>query len=147
MPYIKSGDGRREALQKGEPALTAGELNYQIFYYVKHADSFFPKDIETIKIFIKQFLGEKPNYQRYNDMTGALVRCSKEIERRIEGINSHYYPRELIEKNYWHDNFWGVCTCGKCSTGKNHLGTILIQVREEIQKKSKEDREVRKVYS
>ena len=97
MPYISKSDDRREKLRNGEPALSAGELNYQIFYYVKHADSFLESDISVIKGFVEQFLGAKPNYQRWNDMTGALIRCSKEIERRIEGINSHYYPGELIE--------------------------------------------------
>ena len=38
---------------------------------------------ETIVGFIDNFLGEKPNYQRYNDMTGALIRCKKELERRL----------------------------------------------------------------
>jgi hypothetical protein len=83
MPYIKSADDRREALRNGEPALTAGELNYQIFYYVKHATSYLPLDLKQIKKFVKQFLGDKPNYQRYNDMTGALIRCYKEIYRRL----------------------------------------------------------------
>jgi hypothetical protein len=77
MPYIKKGDGRREALRNGEPALNAGELNYQIFYNVKHDN-----DI-SYKFLVDQFLGEKPNYQKYNDMTGALIRCHKEIERRL----------------------------------------------------------------
>jgi hypothetical protein len=80
MPYIKTNDGRREALQRGEPALTAGELNYQIFYHIKH--SLYTKSI--IECFVEQFLGEKPNYQRYNDMTGALIRCGKEIIRRLK---------------------------------------------------------------
>jgi hypothetical protein len=79
MPYIKSTDGRREALQKGESALNAGELNYQIFYYVKYNG--FNQSI--IRGFVEQFLGTKPNYQRYNDMTGALIRCGKELERRL----------------------------------------------------------------
>ena len=88
MPYIKSGDGRREALQRGEPALTAGELNYQIFYYVKHTTMCTmcsPNGIliEDIEGFVKQFLGEKPNYQKYNDMTGALINCYIEIKRRL----------------------------------------------------------------
>lgn len=97
MPYIKSGDGRREALQRGEPALTAGELNYQIFYYVKHFDGFKVLDVLNpvdeakfiIKKYIDQFLGEKPNYQKYNDMTGALIRCTKEINRRLLGVNPY----------------------------------------------------------
>ena len=85
MPYIKSGDGRREALQKGEPALTAGELNYQIFYYVKHLPKYHHSiDVEgQIKQYVKQFLGEKPNYQRYNDFVGALINCYVEIKRRL----------------------------------------------------------------
>lgn len=32
---------------------------------------------------------------------------------------------ELIEGNYWHDHFWGVCH----GTGENHLGLILMDVR------------------
>jgi len=84
MPYIKK-DGRRELLQQGEPALTAGELNYQIFYYVKHQAPplIAERQYYVIKAFVYQFLGEKPNYQKYNDITGALVRCQREIERRI----------------------------------------------------------------
>ena len=84
MPYISNKNGRREKLQDCEPALTAGELNYQIFFYFKYMC---PIDKERIDIPIKQcidqFLGEKPNYQRYNDMTGCLVLCAKEIKRRL----------------------------------------------------------------
>jgi hypothetical protein len=81
MPYISVKDDRREKLRKGESALIAGELNYQIFYYVKHNSDKIDKLI--IEDFIEQFLGEKPNYQRYNDMTGALIRCYAEIEKRL----------------------------------------------------------------
>lgn len=35
---------------------------------------------------------------------------------------------ELIEGNSWNDTFWGVCN-GK---GKNHLGKILMEVRNEL---------------
>lgn len=85
MPYIKSDDGRREALRNGNPALTAGELNYQIFYFIKHAQGTWQAEQEySIVInYVKQFLGEKPNYQRYNDSTGALIRCYAEIKRRL----------------------------------------------------------------
>jgi N-glycosidase YbiA len=47
--------------------------------------------------------------------------------------------QELIEGNWWRDFYWGVCN-GK---GENHLGKILMQVREELklsnQKPSIED--------
>lgn len=43
---------------------------------------------------------------------------------------------ELVESNYWHDNYWGDCTCShntQCKNpGKNMLGTLLMQVRKEI---------------
>ncbi len=93
MPYIKANDGRRKALRNGEPALLAGELNYQIFYYVKHnkiKEKFeigYVINYKLIKKFVDQFLGTNPNYQKYNDMTGALVRCAIEIERRL-GLKS-----------------------------------------------------------
>ena len=79
MPYIKK-DERREKLRNGEYALNAGELNYQIFYYVKHTET---PQYDVIKKFVDQFLGDKPNYQRYNDITGCIMRCWKEIERRL----------------------------------------------------------------
>jgi ribA/ribD-fused uncharacterized protein len=37
---------------------------------------------------------------------------------------------ELIESNYWHDTFWGVDEV--TGIGENHLGKILMQIREEL---------------
>ncbi len=40
---------------------------------------------------------------------------------------------ELVECNFWHDDFWGVCMCPThCLTrrGKNHLGLTLMGVRD-----------------
>jgi len=40
----------------------------------------------------------------------------------------------LEETNWWHDNTWGNCTCGrdKCKDeGKNYLGKILMKIRKE----------------
>lgn len=43
----------------------------------------------------------------------------------------------IIEGNYWHDNFYGVCTCARClnkpgKKGLNHLGRILMEIRREL---------------
>ncbi len=50
---------------------------------------------------------------------------------------------ELIEGNWWHDQYWGVCNCainGTCArkggVGENHLGKLLMQVRAELRSKS-----------
>jgi len=41
-------------------------------------------------------------------------------------------PNELIEGNYWHDNYWGACSCQKCinKEKQNHLGKLLMYRRE-----------------
>ncbi len=36
--------------------------------------------------------------------------------------------RELVEGNNWGDTFWGVCN----GVGENHLGKILMNVRQEL---------------
>lgn len=38
---------------------------------------------------------------------------------------------ELVEGNYWGDTFWGVCR----GEGENHLGKILMEIRESLKKK------------
>ena len=42
----------------------------------------------------------------------------------------------LEEGNTWHDNFWGVCHCIDCQDkmAHNHLGKLLMEVRDEIRK-------------
>jgi len=42
------------------------------------------------------------------------------------------FPSRLVEGNTWHDNFWGNCTCKKCSKqfGKNYLGQTLEHWRQ-----------------
>lgn len=43
-------------------------------------------------------------------------------------------PEFLVEGNTWHDNFWGVCLCGRCesSEGLNKLGKLLMKIRQEM---------------
>lgn len=42
---------------------------------------------------------------------------------------------ELIEGNWWHDTYWGVCSGKRCKSaphepfGYNHLGKLLMEVR------------------
>lgn len=45
---------------------------------------------------------------------------------------------EIIETNWWHDNYWGVCSCPKCNnSGENNLGKIIMQVRLELTQKTR----------
>lgn len=40
----------------------------------------------------------------------------------------------LIEGNYWHDNFWGICSCNACRAipAENTLGNLLMHLRREL---------------
>ena len=41
---------------------------------------------------------------------------------------------DLVEGNFWHDQFWGTCTCAKHKgLGENHLGDLLMTIRAELQ--------------
>lgn len=50
----------------------------------------------------------------------------------LEGLLQTGHTK-LIEGNTWHDNFWGQCTCSKCSStkGQNMLGTLLMELRRD----------------
>jgi ribA/ribD-fused uncharacterized protein len=61
---------------------------------------------------------------------------SKFAHRGIRAQLAATGERELIEGNYWGDTFWGVCE-GK---GENHLGKLLMKVRDEIHEAYEEDR-------
>jgi ribA/ribD-fused uncharacterized protein len=44
---------------------------------------------------------------------------------------------QLIEGNRWHDNYWGVCKCARCShmPAQNKLGRFIMKIREENRSK------------
>lgn len=55
---------------------------------------------------------------------------NNKLKNKLIGTDGHY----LIEGNYWHDNYWGICDCNKCINveGKNHLGKLLMILRDEL---------------
>ena len=65
------------------------------------------------------------------DIMLGLLRCKFgasswdhiDLRRRLDDTGD----RELIEGNWWHDHFWGVCD----GHGKNMLGKLLMRVRKE----------------
>lgn len=45
--------------------------------------------------------------------------------------------KELVETNSWHDLYWGTCNCSHCrgTDGRNHLGKLLMKIRDELKSK------------
>lgn len=54
----------------------------------------------------------------------------KSLKKKLLDTKGH----ELVEGNYHHDNFYGICKCKKCQDimGRNHLGKQLMFLRSEI---------------
>ena len=103
MPYIKDENNRRSELRNGSIAKNAGELNFQIFTHVKYDK--YSKEI-AIK-YIKDFLGDKPNYQKYNDMMGCIPLCCNEVERRLDkdiwDDFTDFFEKCILEINAYED--------------------------------------------
>ncbi len=82
-------------------------------------------DWETIKDSIMRDLLR----QKFSDISHQ--------ELAIQLIQTQDKP--LLEGNYWHDNYWGSCTCKVCfhrklSPGKNMLGKMLMEIRAELKR-------------
>jgi ribA/ribD-fused uncharacterized protein len=64
-----------------------------------------------------------------SEITHAKFTQNKDL--RIQLVNT--FPHDLVEINWWHDNFWGDCRCSKkisCDDkGENWLGRILMAER------------------
>lgn len=58
-----------------------------------------------------------------------LVRQKFHCHRLLRRALLETGDAELIEGNYWNDTYWGQCPIG---TGFNHLGKILMEVRNEL---------------
>lgn len=72
-------------------------------------------------------------------MRQLLMQKFADVNLRVKLLATE--DEELVEGNYWHDNFWGNCSCPKCKDiqGKNVLGTLLMEERERIKKALKGD--------
>jgi ribA/ribD-fused uncharacterized protein len=62
-------------------------------------------------------------------MRGLLIQKFRYSILRRKLIST--FGAELVEGNWWHDNFYGDCLCEDCANipGQNHLGRLLMEVR------------------
>lgn len=63
--------------------------------------------VDTMRVIVRK------KFQQHNAIREALIATG---------------DAELIEGNWWHDTFWGVCN----GEGENNLGKILMELREEF---------------
>lgn len=66
------------------------------------------------------------------DIMKFALRCKFQVPELREKLLTTG-DEELIEGNWWGDRFWGVCD----GIGENHLGKLLMEVRQEIRENIK----------
>lgn len=66
------------------------------------------------------------NKKKLGVMRELLYR--KFSEKNLRGMLLRTGKKRLIEENSWKDTFWGKCN----GEGENHLGKLLMEVREEL---------------
>jgi hypothetical protein len=58
-------------------------------------------------------------------VTFKFTKCEEHKEELLEVTPG----TRIVEVNYWHDNYWGSCSCSRCgNNGRNILGGILIDI-------------------
>lgn len=73
-----------------------------------------------------------------NDIKDLVMRTALTLKFSINDELAYQLlstgDQTLTEGNYWHDNYWGNCTCPKCTNkpGKNQLGLTLMYVRKTL---------------
>ncbi len=76
----------------------------------------------------------RPDWERIKDgimLTGVMGKFAQNDNLMDKLLSTA--GEELVEGNYWHDTYWGVCYCKKCNgKGRNQLGKTLMSIRDFI---------------
>ena len=89
----------------------------------------YPKFVRTHGLEINHPLD--PDFDRYKIKQMKRILYDKFVNHKDMGVRLlATAPAELIEGGWWHDGFWGTCTCGKCQPGQNNLGKLLMEIRD-----------------
>lgn len=78
---------------------------------------------------------KRANWERIKVRVMYEILQIKFNDGRLAQLLRDTQPADLIEGNWWHDNFWGNCTCRRalCGSlaGQNQLGRLLMRIRNE----------------
>lgn len=76
----------------------------------------------------------RQNWHVTKDIVMLVLLREKFVQEPERSILLSTGDQPLKEGNWWHDNYWGACTCAKCHSIEKHntLGKMLMTVREEL---------------
>jgi len=75
---------------------------------------------------------ERPDWHKVNiSVMFCLVLPKFMFDSGYRNILLGTDDQDIIEGNWWHDNFWGDCRCQRCVNipGQNNLGKVLMSIR------------------
>lgn len=137
---ITSFRGRYRFLSNFYPAPVRGfptvEHAYQAAKCADMEEAFFFRDPNMTPGQAKRLGARVKLWDQWNDKTKLAVmngllreKFKYQGEKRLDLALLATGDQELIEGNTWGDRFWGQCPVG---SGENHLGKILMKVRNEL---------------
>lgn len=76
----------------------------------------------------------RPNWDEIKLQIMFDINMIKYSNEELALMLIHTGTQEIVEGNYWHDNFWGNCYCPRCKgfAGENNLGKIIMKIRDII---------------
>lgn len=81
---------------------------------------------------IGRFVKMRPDWETEKTKVMESILRVKFRKASLRRLLKQTGDAQLIEMNYWHDTFWGVCVCSKHKrSGQNQLGAILMKIRDE----------------
>jgi len=93
-----------------------------------------PKPVDAKRMGNKRYM-EKLGVKIRKDWDDVKITIMKDVVTLKFYKHPHLLKRlietgdeELIEGNWWNDTFWGICN----GVGENHLGKILMEVRDSL---------------
>lgn len=84
---------------------------------------------KSAKVF-SRFVEKRPHWDVDKVRIMERILRMKFRNKKLKKLLRKTGDKQLIDQNYYHDTFWGVCGCTKHQrTGENILGKILMKIR------------------
>lgn len=73
----------------------------------------------------------RPDWERVKVQVMREILTEKFKHYHLRKQLSYTAGQTIVEGNYWHDNYWGMCRCERCANtvSENHLGKLLMEIR------------------
>lgn len=108
---------------------------FQITKCAERSDCKKVRNAETPKLakIFGRFVKVKPDWEAKKvEFMTKILRNKFRKQSRLRKLLDETGDVRLVQINYWHDTFWGICVCSMHKrTGENVFGNLLMMIRDE----------------